>query len=166
MAMTLCAECAKPISTTAMMCPHCGAPAEIALERTQKDKPMPKLLESAVRTTSMWPEGEVTAEQWAAVEQVKLDEVEVLDWDELFRGLERLPRLKMLGLSQTGFNTLNRLQGLTTLRYLYLEKNGIADLMPLVALPELKQVWLYGNPIVPEEVTRLEAAMPQCSVFV
>ncbi len=127
---------------------------------------MPKLLESAVRTTSMWPEGEVTAEQWAAVEQVKLDEVEVLDWDELFRGLERLPRLKMLGLSQTGFNTLNRLQGLTTLRYLYLEKNGITDLMSLVALPELKQVWLYGNPIVPEEVTRLEAAMPQCSVFV
>ena len=166
MAMTLCAECAKPISTTAMMCPHCGAPAEIALERTQKDEPMPKLLESAVRTTSMWPEGEVRAEQWAAVEQVKLDEVEVLDWDELFRGLERLPRLKMLGLSQTGFNTLNRLQGLTTLRYLYLEKNGITDLMPLVALPELKQVWLYGNPIVPEEVTRLEAAMPLCSVFV
>ncbi len=166
MAMTLCAECAKPISTTAMMCPHCGAPAEIALERTQKDEPMPELLESAVRTTSMWPEGEVRAEQWAAVEQVKLDEVEVLDWDELFRGLERLPRLKMLGLSQTGFNTLNRLQGLMTLRYLYLEKNGITDLMPLVALPELKQVWLYGNPIVPEEVTRLEAAMPQCSVFV
>ena len=166
MAMTLCAECAKPISTTAMMCPHCGAPAEIALERTQKDEPMPELLESAVRTTSMWPEGEVRAEQWAAVEQVKLDEVEVLDWDELFRGLERLPRLKMLGLSQTGFNTLNLLQGLTTLRYLYLEKNGITDLMPLVALPELKQVWLYGNPIVPEEVTRLEAAMPQCSVFV
>lgn len=166
MAMTLCAECAKPISTTAMMCPHCGAPAEIALERTQKDEPMPELLESAVRSTSMWPEGEVRAEQWAAVEQVKLDEVEVLDWDELFRGLERLPRLKMLGLSQTGFNTLNRLQGLTTLRYLYLEKNGITDLMPLVALPELKQVWLYGNPIVPEEVTRLEAAMPQCSVFV
>ena len=166
MAMTLCAECAKPISTTAMMCPHCGAPAEIALERTQKDEPMPELLESAVRTTSMWPEGEVRAEQWAAVEQVKLDEVEVLDWDELFRGLERLPRLKMLGLSQTGFNTLNRLQGLTALRYLYLEKNGITDLMPLVALPELKQVWLYGNPIVPEEVTRLEAAMPQCSVFV
>lgn len=127
---------------------------------------MPELLESAVRTTSMWPEGKVRAEQWAAVEQVKLDEVEVLDWDELFRGLERLPRLKMLGLSQTGFNTLNRLQGLTTLRYLYLEKNGITDLMPLVALPELKQVWLYGNPIVPEEVTRLEAAMPQCSVFV
>ena len=166
MAMTLCAECAKPISTTAMMCPHCGAPAEIALERTQKDEPMPELLESAVRTTSMWPEGKVSAEQWAAVEQVKLDEVEVLDWDELFRGLERLPRLKMLGLSQTGFNTLNRLQGLTTLRYLYLEKNGITDLMPLVALPELKQVWLYGNPIVLEEVTRLEAAMPQCSVFV
>ena len=166
MAMTLCAECAKPISTTAMMCPHCGAPAEIALERTQKDEPMPELLESAVRTTSMWPEGKVRAEQWAAVEQGKLDEVEVLDWDELFRGLERLPRLKMLGLSQTGFNTLNRLQGLTTLRYLYLEKNGITDLMPLVALPELKQVWLYGNPIVPEEVTRLEAAMPQCSVFV
>ena len=127
---------------------------------------MPELLESAVRSTSMWPAGEVRAEQWAAVEQVKLDEVEVLDWDELFRGLERLPRLKMLGLSQTGFNTLNRLQGLTTLRYLYLEKNGITDLMPLVALPELKQVWLYGNPIVPEEVTRLEAAMPQCSVFV
>ena len=107
MAMTLCAECAKPVSTTAMMCPHCGAPAEIALGGTKKDEPMPELLESAVRATSMWPEGEVTAEQWAAVEQVKLDEVEILDWDELFRGLARLPRLKMLGLSQTGFNTLN-----------------------------------------------------------
>ncbi len=114
----------------------------------------------------MWPEGEVTAGQWAAVEQVKLDEVEILDWDELFRGLARLPRLKMLGLSQTGFNTLNSLQGLQGLRYLYLEKNGITELMPLAALPELKQVWLYGNPIALEEVTRLEAALPQCSVFV
>ena len=127
---------------------------------------MPELLESAVRATSMWPEGEVTAGQWAAVEQVKLDEAEILDWDELFRGLARLPRLKMLGLSQTGFNTLNSLQGLQGLRYLYLEKNGITELMPLAALPELKQVWLYGNPITLEEVTRLEAALPQCSVFV
>ena len=127
---------------------------------------MPELLESAVRATSMWSEGEVTAEQWAAVEQVKLDEVEILDWDELFRGLARLPRLKMLGLSQTGFNTLNSLQGLRGLRYLYLEKNGITELMPLAALLELKQVWLYGNPIALEEVTRLEAALPQCSVFV
>ena len=127
---------------------------------------MPELLESAVRATSMWSEGEVTAEQWAAVEQVKLDEVEILDWDELFRGLARLPRLKMLGLSQTGFNTLNRLQGLTTLRYLYLEKNGITDLMPLTALLDLKQVWLYGNPVAAEEVVRLEAALPRCTVFV
>ena len=127
---------------------------------------MPELLESAVRATSMWSEGEVTAEQWAAVEQVKLDEVEILDWDELFRGLARLPRLKMLGLSRTGFNTLNRLQGLTTLRYLYLEKNGITDLMPLTALLDLKQVWLYGNPVAAEEVARLEAALPRCTVFV
>ena len=127
---------------------------------------MPELLESAVRATSMWPTGKVTAEQWAAVEQVKLDEAEILDWDELFRGLARLPRLKMLGLSQTGFNTLNSLQGLQGLRYLYLEKNGITELMPLSTLPELKQVWLYGNPIAPEEVTRLEAALPRCSVFV
>ena len=127
---------------------------------------MPELLESAVRATSMWPEGEVTAEQWAAVEQVKLDEVEILDWDELFRGLARLPRLKMLGLSQTGFNTLNSLQGLQGLRYLYLEKNGITDLMPLTALPDLKQVWLYCNPVAAEEVARLEAALPRCTVFV
>ena len=127
---------------------------------------MPELLESAVRATSMWPTGKVTAEQWAAVEQVKLDEAEILDWDELFRGLARLPRLKMLGLSQTGFNTLNSLQGLQGLRYLYLEKNGITELMPLSTLPELKQVWLYGNPIALGEVTRLEAALPRCSVFV
>jgi len=166
MAMTLCAECAKPVSTTAVMCPHCGAPPAVALGRDAMEEPMPEVLEGAVRATSMWPEGAVTAEQWAAVEQVKLDEAEVLDWDELFRGLERLPRLKMLGLSQTGFNTLDRLQGLTTLRYLYLEKNGITELMPLAALPHLKQVWLYGNPVAPEEVARLEAALPQCSVFV
>lgn len=166
MAMTTCAECAQPISTTALMCPHCGAPAAVALGRNAKEEPMPAVLEGAVRATSMWPEGDVAAEQWAAVEQVKLDQAEVLDWDELFRGLERLPRLKMLGLSQTGFNTLNRLQGLTTLRYLYLEKNGITDSMPLTALPDLKQVWLYGNPVAAEEVARLEAALPRCTVFV
>ena len=39
----------------------------------------------------MWPEGEVTAEQWAAVEQVKLDEAEILDWDELFADWRACP---------------------------------------------------------------------------
>ena len=38
--------------------------------------------------------------------------------------------------------------------------------MPLTALPDLKQVWLYGNPVAAEEVARLEAALPRCTVFV
>ena len=166
MAITACAECAQPISTLALMCPHCGAPPAVALGERSGNGRMPTLLEQAVRATSMWPEGEVTASQWAAVEQVRLDEAEVLDWDELFAGLARLPRLKMLGLSQTGFNTLERLEGLTGLRYLYVEKNGITQLQPLMKLPSLKQVWLYGNPVPPEEVSQLEAALPQCSVFI
>ena len=31
MALTQCAECGERISDTAVMCPHCGAPPEVAL---------------------------------------------------------------------------------------------------------------------------------------
>ena len=119
---------------------------------------MPELLEFAVRATSMWPEGEVTAEQWAAVEQVKLDEAEILDWDELFRGLARLPRLKMLGLSQTGFNTLNR-SGFDDVAILVLGEKWNHRFDAAGGPAGFETGVAVRNPVAAEEVARLK---PPC----
>ena len=167
MSMATCTECSQPLSTTAPACPHCGAPATVAL-RMPAAEPVdwPEALEVAVRAALQWPEGELTAVQLVQVESVKLDEVATADLTKLVVGLRGLPALKMLGLSRAGIADAGPLSELVGLRYLYLEKNHITDLAPLCELKQLKQVWLYSNPLEPAAVAALEEALPKCEVFI
>ena len=148
MSMIRCAECTQPISTTAATCPHCGAPAEIALAKAEPvdTEVLPELLDEAVRAASMWPEGELSKEHLAGVEQLR--------------------RLKMLGLSRTGLTDVHLLVELKGLRYLYLEKNGLKQVRALCELKNLKQVWLYGNSVPQEELLLVEQALPKCEIFI
>ena len=114
----------------------------------------------------MWPEGELSKEQLAGVEQVKLDDQEIEDWPAMMAGLKQLRKLKMLGLSRTGLTDVGLLVELKGLRYLYLEKNGIKQVGGLCELKNLKQVWLYGNSVSQEELLLVEQALPKCEIFI
>ena len=168
MSMTQCAECSQPVSSTAVMCPHCGAPPEVALAKTARvsAEALPEVLDGAIRAASMWPEGELTKEQLEAVEQVKLDGQEIEDWPAMVAGLRQLPKLKMLGLSRTGLTDVAQLREFSQLRYLYLEKNGITQVSALCELKNLKQLWLYGNSVSREELIQVEQALPKCEIFI
>ena len=75
------------------MCPHCGAPPEVALaKRIQKgNEPLPEVLDEAIRAASMWPEGDLTDHQLSNIEQIKLDDRKVEDWPAMVAGFRRLP---------------------------------------------------------------------------
>ena len=164
--MTQCAECGEGVSTTAQMCPHCGAPAAVALAvKTMEVDQSPEVLKEAVYASLQWPEGELTPEQLAKVESVKLDSAEIDNLPELVMGLKTLPNLKMLGLSSVGLVDVEPLKSLVNLRYLYLEKNKLSNVSPLCELKQLKQLWLYGNPISREEIIVIEQALPKCEIF-
>ncbi|MBI61361.1 MAG: hypothetical protein CMO79_02975 [Verrucomicrobiales bacterium] len=166
--MTQCAECTQPISSKAVMCPHCGAPPEVALaKRIQKgNEPLPEVLDEAIRAASMWPEGDLTDHQLSNIEQIKLDDRKVEDWPAMVAGFRQLPKLKMLGLSRTGLTDVGLLGEFSQLRYLYLEKNGITHLSGICGLKNLKQIWLYGNSIHHEQLIKLEQALPKCEIFI
>ena len=165
--MATCTECRQPLSTTAPACPHCGAPATVALRMPAAELvDWPEALEVAVRAALQWPEGELAAVQLAQVESVKLDEVDTTDLTELVAGLRGLPALKRLGLARAGIGDAGPRSELVGLRYLYLEKNHITDLAPLCELKQLKQVWLYSNPLESAAVAVLEEALPKCEVFI
>ena len=165
--MTECAECGKAISTSAVMCPHCGAPPAVALAVVSRDSAaIPATLDEAIRAALQMPEGELTPELLAKVESVKLDEAEIDSLPELVAGLRALPNLKMLGLKRTGLTDVEPLMVLCNLRYLYLEKNKLSSVAPLCELKQLKQLWLYGNPVPREEVILIEQALPKCEVFI
>ena len=167
MAMTECAECGEAISTSAVMCPHCGAPPAVALAvASQESEAIQATLDEAIRASLQWPEGDLTPEQLAKVESVKLDESEIDSLTELVAGLRALPNLKMLDLKRTGLTDVAPLIVLGTLRYLYLEKNKLSIATPLCELKQLKQLWLYGNPMPSEEVILIEQALPKCEVFI
>ena len=167
MAMTECAECGKAISTSAVMCPHCGAPPAVALAIASQDElVIPSVLQEAIRLALQMSGGELTPELLAKVDSVKLDEAEIDSLPELVAGLRALPNLKMLGLKRTGLTDVEPLMALCNLRYLYLEKNKLSSVSPLCELKQLKQLWLYGNPVPREELILIEQALPKCEVFI
>jgi hypothetical protein len=166
-AMTDCAECGGKISTTAEMCPHCGAPAVVALAvASHEDFVIPTNLHEAICASLQWPEGALTPEQLDKVESVKLDGSEIDSLADLVASLRALPNLKTLGLKCTGLADAEPLKALSNLRYLYLEKNKLSSAAPLCELKQLKQLWLYGNPMPREEVIQIEQALPKCEVFI
>jgi len=167
MAMTECAECGKAISTSAVMCPHCGAPPAVALAVSSQDElVIQSVLQEAIRLALQMPEGKLTPELLAKVDSVKLDEAEIDSLPELVAGLQTLPNLKMLGLKRAGLTDAEPLMVLANLRYLYLEKNKLSRVAPLCELKQLKQLWLYGNPVPREELILIEQALPKCEVFI
>ena len=170
MAMTECAECGQGISTTAVMCPHCGAPPAVALAApNQPVVPVgtEELVAVAVRQSlHLADDASPDAMQRKAVESLKFDGTEVEDWPALVTALGAFPNLKELGLSKTGLRQADVLAELRTVRYLFLEKNQVATAGALCDLKQLKQLWLYGNPLPREEVILLEQALPKCSIFI
>ena len=166
MAITQCAEWGEGIGDTAVMCPHCGAPPEVALADAVELAAPCDLLEAAIREALHLPEGDLGTAELAKVESLKLAETEVADWGAVTTELKALPNLKMLGLRATGLTDAAPLAELTGLRYLYLEKNAISSAGPLCEMKSLKQLWLYGNPLPREEVILLEQALPRCEVFI
>ena len=125
-----------------------------------------EVLDAAIRAALRMAEGDLTPEQLAKVESLKLDETDIGDLAGLVAELKSLPNLKMLGLKRTGVADATPLIALGGLRYLYLEKNQITAAAPLCELKQLKQLWLFGNPLPREEVILIEQALPKCEVFI
>ena len=162
MAMTECAECGKPISTSAVMCPHCGAPPEVALMAKMAEGAPVDWVDRAVREALRQPEGDL---DFSRVEMLKHEAAGVKDLQPVVMELKKFPGLKMLSLSRKEITDVAPLAELAGLRYLFLEKNRIHDPAPLCDLKALKQLWLYGNPLHREEIIMLEQALPKCEVF-
>ena len=163
MAMTECAECTKAISTSAVMCPHCGAPPEIALANKESaSDELVDWVEDVVREALHQPKGDL---DYAKVEALKREDAGVMDLGPVVAQLKRFPRLKMLSLSRNNISDVGPLAKLSALRYLFLEKNSISDPRPLCAIKSLKQLWLYGNPLHSEDIVMIEQAVPKCEVF-
>jgi len=147
------------------MCPHCGAPPEVALaaaEEATKGAPA-DWLERAVRRALHQPAGTL---DFSRVERLKHEGAAVEDLPAVVAELKRLPRLKELSLSRNEIIDVAPLAELHNLRYLFLEKNRISKPGPLCELKELKQLWLYGNPLGREEIIMIEQALPNCEVFI
>ena len=163
MAMTECAECTKAISTSAVMCPHCGAPPEVALAyKESASDELVDWVEDVVREALQQPEGDL---DYAKVEALKREDAGVMDLGPVVAQLKRFPRLKMLSLSRNNISDVGPLTELSGLRYLFLEKNSISDPRPLCELKSLKQLWLYNNPLQVEDIIMIEQSIPKCEVF-
>ena len=163
MALVDCQECGRQISPRAVMCPHCGAPPEVALAEAQPTGVPADWLERAARVSLHQPEGTLDLDR---VERLKHEGASVEDLGAVVVELKRLPQLKELSLARNEITDVAPLAGLPGLRYLHLEKNRISQLGPLCELKVLKQLWLYGNPLGREEIIMLEQALPRCEVFV
>lgn len=100
--------------------------------------------------------------------------------------VKNLPKLKLLILESNKIKDITPLSGQTELEYLELYMNYIADFKPLTGLPKLaylnvartsltdvtpfqtmtllKMLWLMNNKIAKEDLEKLTAALPQCTI--
>ncbi len=145
------------------MCPHCGAPPEVALaDKVEAPGELVDWVEHVVREALHQPEGDL---DYGKVEALKREDAGVADLGPVVAQLKRFPRLKMLSLSRNNISDVGPLAELSGLRYLFLEKNHISDPRPLCELKSLKQLWLYNNPLQSEDIIMIEQAVPKCEVF-
>ncbi len=145
------------------MCPHCGAPPEVALaDKESASGELVDWVEHVVREALHQPDGDL---DYTKVEALKREDAGVVDLGPVVTQLKRFPRLKMLSLSRNNISDVGPLAELSGLRYLFLEKNHISDPRPLCELKSLKQIWLYNNPLQKEDIIMIEQAVPTCEVF-
>ena len=81
------------------------------------------------------------------------------------QGLDKFVRLRRLVLYGNGLEDISPLAGCTALEELDLRFNKVRDLSPLYSCRELKLLELGGNgSIDPDEIRRLQEALPACSI--
>ena len=78
--------------------------------------------------------------------------------------LGTLPDLEELFLTENPFDDLSPLSRLTSLTQLWLGDNKISDLSPLYALDALELLELWSDEIDHEQITALQAALPDCEI--
>lgn len=69
-----------------------------------------------------------------------------------------------LRLSGSRMTDLSSLSGLRRLKVLLLNRTDVADLSPLRQLPQLLAVRVMDTPVTDEEIARLQAALPKCTI--
>jgi Leucine-rich repeat (LRR) protein len=160
MALTNCDECSKELSEHAEACPHCGAPAKIALEtygQKQKfifDKGYPPNeaeltsyndAEKIMRAVRDWvakdEDEEVDREALEGICELSIDDSNLTD----ISTLKNLPNLEVLSLSRNKLTDISPLANLTELKELELDDNQITDVICLADLPRLHSLRLSRN---------------------
>ena len=155
MALTNCDECGEKLSEHAKACPHCAAPAKIALrtfrqerleqERLEKQERRKKVvidhavIEGGIRKALNKPEGDLT----------KGD----------------LEQLTSLDLRENQITDLTPLKDFTQLTRLNLDENQITDLTPLKDLTELTELKCDDNLAIPNRTPWWEAFLDEVKRF-
>ncbi len=116
------------------------------------------LVFSAAEITDPSPIGRLSALRTLYVEDSVLSDISFLS---------ELTGLRKLRLIRDGITDISPLAGLMSLQVLSLDGNKITDISPLLGLSSLTSLSASWNPIVPEQVTVLRAALTckiECSV--
>ncbi|MCL2083699.1 MAG: leucine-rich repeat domain-containing protein [Oscillospiraceae bacterium] len=79
--------------------------------------------------------------------------------------LAGLTKLTVLSLDDNGISDISPLANLTELTWLRLSGNQISDAGALKGLTKLREIQLYGNPVSEEQITQLQAALPECDII-
>ena len=67
-------------------------------------------------------------------------------------------------LSGLGISDISLLSQLKNVKSLDLSDNSITDFTPLYGLSTLTELYIDGNPVTPEQISEIEAALPNCVV--
>lgn len=78
--------------------------------------------------------------------------------------LAGLTELRELWFYNNYVEDINALAGLTNLEYLYMGGNEIKDAGVVMSLYNLKELSIDGNPISKEQISRIDAAIPDCVI--
>lgn len=79
--------------------------------------------------------------------------------------LSKMENLEYLELFNNKITDLSPLEGLQNLKHLNLCHNPFTDITPLFKLKSLKRLWISKEYLTKEQVSALEAALPDCKFF-